>query len=135
MCILFLKKFFFIIFREGEGGRKRKKYQWVVASHVAPTGDLAHNPGMCPDWESNRRPFAFSAHTQSTELHLPGHVCIYSYVYRYNLCIQTHSKCVCACVYSAIFSRDGSLGPSFVDSIELDERNGVFDLNQLRLCL
>ena len=22
----------------------------------APTGDLAPNPGMCPDWESNRRP-------------------------------------------------------------------------------
>ena len=24
-------------------------------SHT-PTGDLAHNPGMCPDWESNQRP-------------------------------------------------------------------------------
>ena len=22
-----------------------------------PTADLAHNPGMCPDWESNRQPF------------------------------------------------------------------------------
>ena len=22
----------------------------MVASHGAPTGDLAHNPGMCPDW-------------------------------------------------------------------------------------
>ena len=21
------------------------------------TGDLAHNPGMCPDWESNEGPF------------------------------------------------------------------------------
>ena len=29
----------------------------MVASHVAPTGDLACNPGMCPDWESNRQPF------------------------------------------------------------------------------
>ena len=23
----------------------------------APTGDLACNPGMCPDWESNQPPF------------------------------------------------------------------------------
>ena len=29
----------------------------MVASHVAPTGDLAHNPGMCPDWELNQRSF------------------------------------------------------------------------------
>ena len=33
--------------REGEG---------VVASCVPPTGDLACNPGMCPDWESNWHP-------------------------------------------------------------------------------
>ena len=24
---------------------------------MATTGDLAHNPGMCPDWELNHRPF------------------------------------------------------------------------------
>ena len=29
----------------------------MVASHMLPTGDLARNTGMCPDWESNRRPF------------------------------------------------------------------------------
>ena len=29
----------------------------MAASHVAPIGDLARNPGMCPDWESNRQPF------------------------------------------------------------------------------
>ena len=29
----------------------------MVASRVAPTGDLARNPGMCPDWESNWQPF------------------------------------------------------------------------------
>ena len=26
---------------------------------MAPTEDLARNPGMCPDWELNLRPFAF----------------------------------------------------------------------------
>ena len=29
----------------------------MVASHVPPTGDLACNPGMCPDRESNQQPF------------------------------------------------------------------------------
>ena len=29
----------------------------MVASHASFTGDLVHNSGMCPDWESNRWPF------------------------------------------------------------------------------
>ena len=33
-----------------------EKHQCVVAPHMSPTGDLAHNPGMCPDWELNQRP-------------------------------------------------------------------------------
>ena len=48
---MFFKGFYLFIFRER--GREGEKYQWVVASHMDPTGDLAHNPGMCPDWESN----------------------------------------------------------------------------------
>ena len=40
-----------------ERGKEGKKHQCVVASRATPTGDLARNPGMCPDWESNRRPF------------------------------------------------------------------------------
>ena len=36
-----------------EGERKGEKHQCVVASHMAPTGDLARNPGMYPDWEWN----------------------------------------------------------------------------------
>ena len=27
-----------------------------VASHTSPTGDLAHNPGMCPDWDQTSDP-------------------------------------------------------------------------------
>ena len=34
-------------------------------------GNLARNPGMCPDWESNWRPFNFQASTQSTEPYQP----------------------------------------------------------------
>ena len=37
----------------------------------APTGDLAHIPGMCLDWESNQWPFVSKAGTQSTEPHQP----------------------------------------------------------------
>ena len=36
------------------------------------TGDLAQNPDMCPDWESNQQPFGSQASAQSTEPHQPG---------------------------------------------------------------
>ena len=71
--IMFLKIFLLFIFREGrEGERKGEKHRCVVASHVPPIGDMAHNPGMCPDWESNQQPFGSQAGTQSTEPHQPG---------------------------------------------------------------
>ena len=38
----------------------------------APMRDLAHNPGMCPDWESKWQPFGSQASAQSTVLHQPG---------------------------------------------------------------
>ena len=49
--INFLKRFYLFIFRERgkEGEREGEKKQYVVASHVPPTGDLACNPGMCPN--------------------------------------------------------------------------------------
>ena len=49
----------------------------MVASHMPPTGDLAHNAGMCPEWELNRRPFGSQADTQSPEPHQPGPVFLY----------------------------------------------------------
>ena len=54
-----MKGFILFIFRERgqEGEREGEKHQWMVASHVALTGALACNPGMCPDWESNQQPF------------------------------------------------------------------------------
>ena len=47
--------FYLFIFREGgkEGEKEGEKHQCVVASCVPPTGDVARNPGTCPDWESN----------------------------------------------------------------------------------
>ena len=71
--LLFLRKILFS-FRERrrEGEREGDNHQCVVVSCVPPTEDLARNPGMCPDWELNQRPFSVQAHTQSTELHQPG---------------------------------------------------------------
>ena len=55
-----------------EAKREGKKHQHVVASQVPPTRDLARNPGMCPDWESNRTPFGLQSCAQSTEPHQTG---------------------------------------------------------------
>ena len=56
-CYLFskiLKKILFIYFSRGQEREKEgEKHQCVVASHTPPTGGLACNPGMCPDWEWN----------------------------------------------------------------------------------
>ena len=54
--------------REGEG--EGEEYQRVVAFLVPlSTGDLAHIPGMCPDWELNwQTPIpGLQSGTQSTE--------------------------------------------------------------------
>ena len=66
--------FFFkiFIFREREGEREGEKQQCVVGSRVPPTGDLVHNPGMCPDWELNWQPFGWQTGTQTPEQHQPG---------------------------------------------------------------
>ena len=67
------KKILFI-FRERGRERERdgEKHQCVVAFHTPPTGDLVHNPGMCPDWESNQWPCALQSGAQSTEPHQSG---------------------------------------------------------------
>ena len=52
--------------------REGEKHQCVVASCMPPTGDLACNPGMCPDWESNQWPIGSQSSAQSTEPQQPG---------------------------------------------------------------
>ena len=44
----FLKRFYLFILERGEG--REKHINWLPLA----TGDLAHNPGMCPDQESNQ---------------------------------------------------------------------------------
>ena len=61
----------FYLFLERGEGKERGKHQCVVASHTSPTRDLARNPGICRDWESNPWRFGLQAGTQSTESHQP----------------------------------------------------------------
>ena len=72
----FFLRFYLFIFR-GEGREEGGNIEvWEinqsVASHTAPTGDLACNPGMCPAWESNWWPFRSQAGSPSTEPHQRG---------------------------------------------------------------
>ena len=67
--ILFKNFFIYLFLERGrKGERVGQKHQCVFAL----TGDLAHNSGMCPDWESNMRPFDSLAGAQSTEPHQSG---------------------------------------------------------------
>ena len=80
---------YIFIFRERGREREREgeKHQCVVASRTPPTGDLACNPDMCPDWESNQQPFGSQAHAQSIEPHQPG--LVYIFVWVYMLCTES----------------------------------------------
>ena len=72
----FLKILFIYFQRKEKGGRKRggETSMCGFLSCTPPTGDLAGNPGMCPDWELNWRPFGLQTGTQSTESHQSGQI-------------------------------------------------------------
>ena len=74
MSAFFKKNFTYLfILDSGEGREKeREKHQYVVASCMLPTGDLARNPGICPNCKLNQWPFGPLACAQSTEPHQPG---------------------------------------------------------------
>ena len=76
---LFFKTLFIYLFvcfleREEKGRRKRGGETSVCGCpfHMPLTGDLALNPGMCPEWVLNRWSFGSQANTQSTEPHQSG---------------------------------------------------------------
>ena len=78
------KKILFIYFLErGEGKEKDRKRNINVWSPLTspPMRNLAHNPGMCPDWESNLQTFGLQACAQSSEPHNAGlFACIFKTV-------------------------------------------------------
>ena len=63
----FLKDVIYFLGR-GEGKEKERETSMCGCLLWGPTGDLAHNPGLSPDWESNWWPFGLQARAQSTEL-------------------------------------------------------------------
>ena len=67
-------RFIYLFLERGEG-REKERERNINASHVSPAGDLACNPDMFPDWESNWGPFGSQAGVQSTEPHQLGLIC------------------------------------------------------------
>ena len=78
LSFFFLKIYLFTFRERGrEGEREGEKQQCARDTLMgcllhAPTGDLAHNLGTCPDLESNCRPLGSQAGAQPTEPHQPG---------------------------------------------------------------
>ena len=52
VCLFFPNILFIFRERGREGERGGEKHQ-CGCLYAPPFGDLTHNPGMCPDWESN----------------------------------------------------------------------------------
>ena len=53
--VIFFKDFIYLFLERGEGKEKEEEKHLCVSAFLKPpTGDLAYNPGMCPDWESSR---------------------------------------------------------------------------------
>ena len=76
--VYFLKDFIYLFLERGrEGEREEEEHQCVVASCTPLTGDLACNPGMCPDWDLNWSRLALQASSQSTESYQPGQLLYY----------------------------------------------------------
>ena len=71
---IFFLDFIYLFLHRGEGRKKERERNinvWLPLM-CPPTRDLARTPGMCPDCESNWRPFGSQACAQSTDPHQPG---------------------------------------------------------------
>ena len=69
---LFKKEFIYLCLERGEGREKERDRNIYRLPRTPPTRDLAHNPGMCPNGESNLLSSDSQAGAQSTEPHQPG---------------------------------------------------------------
>ena len=84
---LFKKYFIYLFLERWEGKEKERERNtdvlekhWLVASQTPPTRDVAHNWGICPDWESDQQHFGLQDEAQLTEPHQSGQdPCSYCY--------------------------------------------------------
>ena len=59
----FLKDFIYFLLDRGEGREKERNINvWLPLARPL-LGNLARNPGMCSDWESNQLPSGLQAST------------------------------------------------------------------------
>ena len=73
LLFFFFKIFYLFIFRERGKEGEREGYKHQCVRDTSPTGELAHNSGMCGgDWELNWLPFGLQANAQSAEPQQPG---------------------------------------------------------------
>ena len=119
----------FVFRQRGRKGERGKKHQCVVACHEPPSGDLTPNPGMCPHWESNRRPSLFR---HSIHWSTPGLWTIFLIVFFQMLFIQflvtSHqpeqgSWCTYRCCNT---SRIASLSARYLPQLQLKLGQGSF---------
>ena len=113
----FLKYFIYLFLERGrEREREGEKHQCVVASCMPPTGDPAFNPGMCPKWESNRRPFVSQSGPQSTEPHQPGQIFIFlkSIKFRQSSNSSLPEECSFFPLLTSIFPKQYGVFPFFL---------------------
>ena len=72
---LSFKDFTYLFLERGEDRGKEREKHWCARETLigcllhSPTGDLAQNPDMCPDWELNQWPFGLWDDMQPTEPH------------------------------------------------------------------
>ena len=59
-CFLFFKRFYLFILERGEGREKERERNIYRLPLTHP--HLAHNPGMCSDWELNQPPWITGQH-------------------------------------------------------------------------
>ena len=62
---IFFKRDFIFTERGSEREREERNISVWLPLTCPLLGDLACNPGMCPDWESNQRPFGLQARSRS----------------------------------------------------------------------
>ena len=73
---LLFKDFIYLLLERGKGRERNINMQEtreLVVSCLPPAGNPAHNPGMCPEWESNWWLLGSQDSPKSTEPHQLGH--------------------------------------------------------------